>query len=212
MKIPTGRTTNMSRKKTKIRFGTRAAARAVNRSPSSVSSYVRHPAWTFGTGPWTAAQVKLFPAWIEKHMTTGRGDPELRAARVELLNEELLRLNVLNAIDAGQFVVMATVGHMAIQAAVEMRQHLLAMPSTLASGNPRCTEDELRDVIAERAKWIADSLAEAMQKIPGTAGAERYEDDERRRSEGAKGARNAGPRRKGAARPYAKRIASRKKR
>ncbi len=70
----------MSRKKTSNRYGTRAAARKVNRSPSSVSGYVRHPAWTFGPGPWTAEQVKQFPGWIETKMASKQGDPELKAS------------------------------------------------------------------------------------------------------------------------------------
>jgi hypothetical protein len=55
--------------KSKTIRSTRELAAAVGRSQPAVLKWLKHEAWTFGRGPWNAAQVEQIKAWATANLS-----------------------------------------------------------------------------------------------------------------------------------------------
>ena len=185
--------------------------REVRRSPARVHAYLDHPGWRWGRGPWTAAQVRGINEWIAATFSASRADPELTAARVELLQEQLALLNLSNGIAAGEWCDASKVTQLAVAAVHEIKRAMMELP-----WHPRATrgttEAEIRESLTEYITDATRAYEAANAKIPDGATAEADPVTlKRRRPKRVEGGSHPGAGRARAARPRAPRTRARAK-
>ena len=177
--------------------------RQVRRSPSTVHGYLSHPAWRWGRGPWSEAQVREINEWIPQTFSASHADPELTAARVELLKEQLAHLNLQNGVASGEWCLLSKVQELAVRAVLDVKRSMIDLPWHPSAIPPSGTEAEIFDSLTEYIHDATTEYEKANARIADEATAEadpvtlkRRKVEHRaqdRSGAGAHGARAAGP-------------------